>query len=67
MDSIRSRRQTAEEMLRISTARQLEFAERHRQVIALADHYGVDAQRIAEITELAIDDVRRILAAAGDL
>ena len=67
MDSTESRAKTAEELLRISTARQLDYADRHRHVIALADHYGVGVNRIAEITELSRGEVVRILANVTDL
>lgn len=67
MNPSRSRREAAVTMLTVSAARMLEYAERHRQVIALADLYGVEETLIAEITELDIAEVRRILAQPTEL
>lgn len=61
MDSTDSRLHAAELMLRVSTAWLIEYTARHRKVVALADHYGMDVTRIAEITELPVAEVRRIL------
>lgn len=65
MDDTGSRRDAAELMLITSAKWMLEYKERHETVIALADHYGVDEVRIAEITELPIEEVRRILSAGA--
>lgn len=66
MNPNRSRREAAELMLQVSTTRMLEYAERYRQVMVLADRYGVDVVRIAEITELNVNEVRRILSEVSD-
>lgn len=66
MNPNRSRTEAAELMLQVSTTRMLEYAERYRQVMVLADRYGVDVGRIAEITELDVNDVRRILSEVSD-
>jgi hypothetical protein len=66
MDDTGSRRQAAELMLRTSVEWMHRYEERHRKlVIACKDLHGMEEERIAEITGLPIEDVRRILRAAG--
>lgn len=66
MNPNRSRKEAAELMLQVSTTRMLEYAERYRQVMVLADRYGVDVVRIAEITEIDVNEVRHILSEVSD-